>query len=837
MKDFIDNYINSLSAKRRKNIAEILSATTVSKRDIESIALRLADFQRGAPLIINGESFGTYIDLGPIDSVVRELRLRMSDIYNTSNSVSLLLDSYSSVLISEIKALEDEIISIEKAIENYAFSLSDGGFFDYNFIETFSDETMKESDNAGIAMTDRSGIDFTSEEHAIVNSASGILSLDSSLAFKAKLIGKISKTNFPIKDLSDSENKLKNALNNNKDDGWYESIDVARPINSSLNKLSITGAQAELELILEENSAPCSNIILAPFSNLPVEILRITLFESIAQSPEEGQVIVSIENGNTITLDRPINVSFPMQNVAKFTIIVNNSIYTRGNSEGNQDEVTHRVVYESVMHEKREVDKVKPYKKNKKALMRVFNNSISEMTKDKTKFFKSQIPQLSFEANRGPLTFDRIDYLHKVDKNKEKIWSFESKVGHLLRRMIHERIFSDSYQILNDRYIHNLTNFTRQGRTTFDRASMSINNQEFPRIESLEPQLNVGVLSQSAFKDSNTQTYKYDIGIRNIEIGSGIQIYRGIFVSKPIPAPGDSTEIKIKVDDKNYRYASSARDSNILTSIEYSISNKFLPSSEDDWTPILPSGTRKVLAERVFLNRAGHASLRFAASNQDEFIVYKNGYQLGIDKFNILTNTNNLSIRGIEIPVNLFTPTDIFTVDYTTYNDETWINFVERGLEQSVLASAHDDLGSGETFNMSGPDRVVSLSREPFIDYKLVNELGSYSNTLGFQGSYQPITIIMSNGIIALNQTNYIGQNQNNLAMFDSTKVAYIQSGKNIIFNKDITEEFTVYYQYLPSNLRFRIVMRINDPIHVTPSVNTLQLKTKVKRPNPRSLF
>lgn len=837
MKDFIDNYINSLSAKRRKNIAEILNATTVSKTDIESIATRLADFQRGAPLIIEGESFGTFIDLAPIDSVVRELRLRMSDIFNVSNNVSLVLDSYSSMLISEIKALEDEIISIEKAIENYAFSLSDGGFFDYSFIETFSDETMKELDTTNIKMTDRSGVDFSNDELAIVNSSSGILSLDSSLQFKAKLTGKISKTNFPLKDLLDSETKLQKALNNNKDDGWYESIDVVRPINSSLNQALTTGAQAELELILEESAAPCSNILLSPFSDLPVEILKVTLFESIAESPEDGTVIVSIENENTITLDRPTNISFPMQNVAKFTILVNNSIYTRGNSEGNQDEVTHRIIYESVMNEKKEVEKVKPYKKNKKALMRIFSNSISDMTKEKTKFFKSQVPQLSFEANKGPLTFERMSYLHKVDKNKEKIWNFESKVGHLLRRMIHERIFSDSYQILNDRYIYNLTNFIRQGRTTFDRSSMSLNNQEFPRIEALEPQLNINVLSESAFRDSNTQTYKYDIGIRNIEIGSGIQIYRGVFISKPIPAPGDSTEVKIKVDDQNYRYSYSARDSKILTSIEYSISNKFLPLSEDDWIPILPAGTKKVLSERLFLNSAGFAPLRFAASNENEFIVYKNGYQIGVDKYTLKTNINNLSIRGIEMPINLFTPTDIFTVDYTTYNDETWINLVERGFEQSVLASAHDDVGSGETFNMSGPDRVISLSREPYIDYNLINQFGSYSNTLGFQGNYQPLSIIMSDGTVALNQTNYTGGAQNNLAMFDSTKTAYIHSGKNVIFNKDITEEFTVYYQYLPSNLRFRVIMRINDPIHASPSVNTVQLKTKVKRPNSRSLF
>lgn len=109
MKSFLDNYINSLSAKRRSTIKDILSSTALNKKDIEAIALKLQDFSKSAPLSFKGESFGTFIPDGAFDNVIRELRHRMSDIYNSSNNISILLDTYSSVLISEIKALEDEI--------------------------------------------------------------------------------------------------------------------------------------------------------------------------------------------------------------------------------------------------------------------------------------------------------------------------------------------------------------------------------------------------------------------------------------------------------------------------------------------------------------------------------------------------------------------------------------------------------------------------------------------------------------------------------------------------------------------------------------------------------
>lgn len=722
---------------------------------------------------------------------------------------------------------------IEKAINNYAFSLSDGGFFDYVFTETFNDETIRDTQLTEVP--DRSGINFSKEENAIVNAANGSLSLNASLSFKVPLTARIIATNTST-DIAGLENDLPLALNSDPWDGWRVSIDSENPITSSIEYSPFTGAQFKIELT-PPNPALCSNLILTPFSDLPVDILRVQIFQSLDQSLSEAFEPISIQEQTNIILDKPTNIDFPLQTVGKIIILINQPIYKRGSLQSNQSETMHRKIYDSVKDIRRQDLKTIPYKNNKKALIRVFNNALSNTKNPNKQFFKVQIPQLNFQPSYGPLTLERIMDVNKTEKNNDKIWVHNSKLNEFIRRMIHERIFSDNYQILNDRYLYNIKNIVSQQKSTLDKVLISNNNQEFPRIEALEPEFDANVHAADAMNDSNVLKYTYDIGLRNIELGSGLKIYRGVYVSKSIPVPGNSIEVKIKPEEFNYKYLSSPRDSKFITSIEYSISNRSDPKLETDWVPILPSGESKVNAERLFLNPAGETSFRFLASRESELMVYKNGYQLPLDEFFTTASTNSNSIKGVRIPLGAYASSDVFTADYTTYNNDSIINLVDKGFYQTTLASAFDRNGSGESFSFTPPDRVITLSQQPFIDYDKVNQSGSYSLQYGFQGSYQPITVQLEDGTIALNQTNYLGTSQNNLNSFDESYTAYIQSGNNVIFNRDITQKFTVYYQYLPSNLKFRIIMRVNDMTHISPLVSTLQIKTKVKKSDVRSPF
>jgi hypothetical protein len=296
--------------------------------------------------------------------------------------------------------------------------------------------------------------------------------------------------------------------------------------------------------------------------------------------------------------------------------------------------------------------------------------------------------------------------------------------------------------------------------------------------------------------------------------------------------------VRIKVQDVNYQLRNTVRDDPVVTSIEYSVTNKSTPQKESDWMPILPAGLTSVESERFFVDDSGFGKFRFPAALTDNIAVYKNGIRLQFSTESAYTySANKQSIIGLRIPSDLTLSSDILTCSYTPAADATVVNFEKQGFSQSILASAYDQNGAGESFIGTTQDRLVSLSYDPYVDYDQVEQYGVYGSS-GFTGTYQPIVIQMADGTIATNQTNYKGFLQNSLEEYaDSTAVHYIHSGKNIIFNKVITERFTVYYQYLPSNLRFKIVLRVNDLAFVTPNVDLIQVKSKTRKADSRKVF
>jgi hypothetical protein len=821
MKDFLSEYLITLSGKRNTHISELLSAASVSKNDLDSIADKLRDSKKDSPISISKEGFGSLISRNNFDAANRDAGRRILDLFQVSNRISLLLDSHTAILSSEIKTIEDEILAMEKAIANYAFTLSDSGFYDYAFIETFNDDTFRE--DIDLKLTDRSGVDFSKEEKALVNSAAGILSLNPALSTSYPLSGSIINNN--CLSLATSNTGIDNALNTEASNGWRVAVSSPKPFTSKIdNSLTKQGAQVELEVFLSAPS-PCDTILLNPFSDVPLDLMRIKIF-----SDNNDQSTVKTVFDDIQILDKPFIVNFPLQSVSKIRITLNQSVYSRGELPSTKTESIYRDFYTDIKTQRDSVTLFvgQPFDKNDEALKRIFVRSQSK-EKD-LRIFRSEIPKINFEPQFGPLTIDKI-----VNHSDKRMTTYTSKASTFMRKMINEKVFANNTEILNQRSIFNANTTFLSANNSYQMTMMSgyLSNQEILR----QPQLSVDILSYSTLQEQQFLDYQYSLGLRNIQVGFGERIYRGVFISKQIPAPSDSGEVKIKVDQSNFELLDTARDSGVITSTEYSISNKSNPSSELDWTAILPIGETFVNAERLFLDELGKATLRFPASTNGSFQVFKNGIKIDLDSVTEFTSTDKSSIKSIQIDPRSFSSNDIFTINYEPYGDQSILNFEQRGLDQKLLASAFDDNGAGETFYGTYNNQIITLNNDPYINYDSIFKYGSYSTTLGFNSTYQPITIIMNDGTVALNQTNYNGGTQNSLSSFDETKTVYIHSGKNIAFNKPITEKFTVFYQYLPSNIRFRVIMRVNDINYVSPTVNSVQIKTKTRKADPRKLI
>lgn len=832
MKYFLDEYISTLSSKRQERVYDLLAASKADKSDLDSIAAKLKNQTAIAPIVVAQETFSGPIDSSKFNGVYVDVLNRLTSLYDLSNDVSLLLDTHTSVLSSEIKALEDQTEAMSKAIENYAFTLSDNGAYDFSFIEPFNDETMR-LDDATFSPTDRDGTLFGLQERAFVNSASGTLTLSPELDVTHALNGRILNSNCGAYITSDTG--LAAALNSMVGNGWRVAISAPRPVSSSLIPgSSRQGAQFELELMLN-TATPSDSLIISPFSNRPFEILRM---EIVLQSDESGHSKkITLVDGVKL-VDKPTNFNFALSVVNSVRMVISQPVYTRGQTPPAAPEERHRILYSAVIHSEDDHMGDAPqmsgiYRRNRKALIRTVTSTLNKKLRDKDlRIFKAQMPLIDFDPRKGP--YSVIDFINneKLNYGTDGIWSAHSQVNLMFRRMIHEKLFSSSPELIGGNYVMSAVPFYRSGSDEMRRLAESNNTSS---SQDAEARVSTQTASGGYANTVSYLAYEYDLGIRNVQIGRGYRVFRGVYVSKPLPAKSDSGEVKLKAEDTNYLSPFSDRDSMQVTSVEYSVTNVSEPRHEIDWIPIMPfDESNEVVAERVFMEEGGAARLRFPALRSGIISVYRNGYLLDSSVVSLMSSEDRLLLTGFRLPATSISPSDVYTVDYSASYDVSIVNFEKWGADSTTLASAFDQNGAGQTFDGTYNGRTVTLNYEPFINNVSVETFGAYSSTLGFTGTYQPVTIIMADGTPALNQTNYKGTAQNDLSKFAANQTAYLQSGRNIIFNRPISERFTVYYQYLPSNLKVRVVLRVNDINYVSPEVNSFQIKTKTKKPNPQ---
>jgi len=826
MKDFIDDYINTLSSRRASRVYALLEESQLFKKDVEGLVNKLNDIRKNAPVVIKSEVPGLPVLASKLEASFKDAHINLSDMYRVSNMISSVLYNNSIMLTSEIKAIEDELIAMEKTINDYAFGLADGGFYDYIFTETFSDEIMKEKFD--FSVEDRDGTVFESNEQAVVNSASGILTLSPYLTKNYSMTGLINNSN--CLGYATSNTGLQNALNENVTSGWRVAVSSPRPINSNIPGATGGGAQILIELFLQ-NPSPCDTIVVTPFSDINSTIVSIKVYKNLTDN-NHFEIL-----SEPTSVDKPTNFSFPMQAVAKISMIVSQPIYKRRSQMVDKHEAQFRSLNETIKKERDDFKSIKgkEYARNKRVQKYIFLRAENARSKY-PEFFRSQTPNVDFDVATGPLTLDKMLFKRNSPEGQDSIWKEKTKTQSIMRRMISQRLFAGSLDVRTRRtLISRGSDFSGANSPALNKEGEGYKYHDISDLASTESDFD----PYSLFSGNDSiLNYEYDLGLRNVKIGSGISIYNGVYISKTLPAPSDSGEVRIKVQDVNYQLRNTVRNDPVVTSIEYSVTNKSTPRKESDWVPILPAGLTSVESERFFVDDSGFGKFRFPAALTDNIAIYKNGVRLQFATESAYTySANRQSVVGLRIPADLILSSDILTCSYTPATDATVVNFEKQGFSQSILASAYDQNGAGESFIGTTQDRLVSLSYDPYVDYDQVEQYGAYGPN-GFTGTYQPIVIQMADGTIAKNQTNYKGFLQNSLEDYtDSTSIHYIHSGKNIIFNKVITQRFTVYYQYLPSNLRFKIVLRVNDLAFVTPSVDSIQVKSKTRKADSRKVF
>jgi hypothetical protein len=318
---------------------------------------------------------------------------------------------------------------------------------------------------------------------------------------------------------------------------------------------------------------------------------------------------------------------------------------------------------------------------------------------------------------------------------------------------------------------------------------------------------------------------------------SGTTSNKACFVSKKIETQGSVIGIKaianIVKERQNLNYTN--LDLREPGSVELSISFSENINTESNWTPILHSLNGKIDSEVLFFDNLSNATLRFKPKSST-IKIYKNG---------LLENPNNWNYRTTLNIVNYNQKPDsgsIYVVEYevdqTDYNQS--VLDLSKVNASSVSIKSYSKNGKqGQEFSSTGPGNKIKLEHIPYIEDKF--STASYNvnygtvNTIDNIG-YAPISIVLNDGSTAINLTNYLSNSFEKANFYQTTEYLFYQNGKDIIFNRSINEKFTVQYNYIPSAIRFRAIIRNNVPGQNNGiSLDSVILKSKVQNLDPFS--
>ena len=765
-KEYLDNYFQTLSKSRRERATSLLEEARVGKDQIDAVFDRLnnalADF---TPLTLSRESSGRVTTTTPLVRNLRSLGLKINDLYEVSNLISLIISSHDGVLSSEIASLEKEIRAIEKFVENFGFVFNDNNFYDFPFLEPFSDTSGQDLEVG--QLPDRSSASFSTSEIAQVEVDQGVLSLGDGAG------GKRVPLNVEFRDGNASANVVEetdigNLVKQNRR-GWKKVVAAATPVDSPLDGTNERGAQVAIDFIPTSKS-PASQIKILPFAKVPVDLLSVRIY------PTEDESVFTELIDVPVTISSPKSVNFPFQNIHKFRIIIGQPVYERKFSK--QDTFNDRY---------------------KKAIY-----DINRLNKERSRLaFAQKITKIQYSIKNKGTSSSRPLSLLRPDRGAMAPYNIVASINANKWRGL-------SSQPLTAPILSGQGGILGLDRKTGDNTSI----QQSRIVENPAPALFGKDMNRNP--SSLKYGYVYELGLKYVELNVQQPVFRGVYVSKPLQSRGAIGEISLSVKDENVVDNRSDRDSTVVTSVEYSVTNSPSPKVESDWVPILPVGSSNVVrGERVFVDRNNEAFTRFPADPVSEIQFYKSGRRIRNKDFRLLKNPNG-TIKGavFEQTANIAS-VDIITCDYSAFGDHTSIDFIELGANPDpVLATASSETGAGEYFLSTGNRNTVKLSHTPIIDFTITNH---------------PIRVELETGELAFNVTDYEQGSEPN---FGTAGISFIHSGNDLIFNTPIRSPFRVYYQYVENNVRFRVVLRCNDTVFSSPKVDFVHTKAKTRALN-----
>lgn len=849
--------ISLYSSSSRSTVSSLIRDMKVEKADLQFLVNRISSMSIDQNYSSSRIPMFSLITKEVLMDSFRNSFLRIQNLYDAANATGIALNSMIDVFSSEVEKVENDLNKLELFIDNYEFISGKDDLFNANYIEKFDSFVNDyKSDNINFTIPDRDNQSFSDTGNGFIDPINGVFKIGSrqnarNIIRNIKSIKiKSNYTNYIT-----SNSNFENLFNDNFSDSW--SVTVKSPIILSTQLTDylgyfnydytrITGAVTVVELELVR-PIYIDTIRMQPNQSTNLRLLQAVAFHEM---PVQSNNVAPSENFTVLLnspalLNRSFDLRFDKKNITKFIFIFNQQDYIKNNNTPISSELNSKVL-DSFVRAVIDDRKVR-FSKFQDIVYWFFkrNSTIKGISKNKK-------TDINYYTYRFPSDFD--SYIYNLD---EQIKEFNSLIIEdrnvfsntpLFVNMINSMLnsFSGKYKIF-DSNIYTEALSGASSSSVLANPSFTFMNSTNLRSDFSE-QFNtpaLGLPDSMASKDlsvlESESDYEYSFSLSSIEFleTQNADTDKAVFVSKKLPINGQVTSAKAKIYFSSNMAGVIQVNRDILSpaSYELSISNKAIPAQESDWIPISSYGGSSVESEVIFVNgNTKKAELRFYA-RADSVTLFKDGQIVSKLSTNYTYSPTN---KTITLSDNIYNSSSRYVVSYDldfSISSPDEVDFIRTNIFLQSVRFYSSDIGSGQRFASTDSSASVKLDYVPYVNTQGISNLvyNKINGTIfiGNISGYSPVKVVLSDGTTAINLTNY-SSSAEKVSFYSTSDALFIQSGKNLVFNRSINQPFTVYYEYIPNDLRFRLIVRKNivdatDPV----SIDSVIMKMKVLNSDP----
>ena len=863
----LPDVLQTFSSQSKRTVSSLLQSVKGDKTQISTLVQNLKNFDNNANYT---PSLAINYSLMNVESVLeffRDSSLRINEFFSAASSISNVLNSMVSIFSSEVQKLEKDISYLENFIDNYQFIVGEDDLFNFNYIENFDNNINSSiNENSNIKLVDRDGVDFNENGNYKIDTVLSKMSVSTGASFINPLenIQSISNTDNNYSHYITTDTGFDLLFNEDKKDNWSVTVKAPTLLTAQMPQLSkyvtydtsfIRGAQSVNEVNFY-TPIEMDFIRIAPSDANGLQLLQVVLVKtdplvSQASNSVQGEYVDFPVLHTPLLLNKSVDIVFEKSKVKKIIFIFNQSKYIRSENTPIKQEINSKVLRDIV-------NKKKNNRKNKSQTLQdivyfYFNGANSSLTPRKnttlySDYYSNKYPN---SENYNEKNFIERMYGYSDEEINAKVYDLvedknSTPIENIVQSIVQHAIDSRS-NIFNTKIYRSSSSNANENliSTTRTDGFIPVKNDEetysldFQNQDALSPGLSFDDVSKYLENKEISNSYEYSFSLSSIAFGvnTNQNQNKACFVSKKVEMDGAPLGIKgiVNVVRERRDLSFSRYDLKEAGSYELSVCWSDVIDSERSWTPLMSEVDGKIDSEVLFFDGLNLAQLRFSP-NPASIKIYKNG---------MFENPNLWSYSQVGNYITYNEPVDKNAIYVAEYEVDL-INYKQNIVDIDQISSSNFAVRTyaasgtpGEKFNGTSSGNKITLSYIPFIEDKfstaVYNSLYGTINTTENIG-YSPVIVTLNNGDTAVNLTNYTKNSFEKGSFYQTDQYLFFQNGKELIFNKPIADQVSVKYSYIPSSLRFRLIIRNNIPgIYNGISIDNVILKCKVKNLDPFS--